>query len=213
LFNDAVLRMDAGRPRATFVRALLVTIVSTLAVVTDVRADVGVAIDIGRIAVDQKLSKGGSYQLPSIGVRNPGSETATYRMGVSYLQDQAEREPPSGWFTFSPATFELEPGATVPVQITLEIPTDAEPDDYAALIQAQIAPSGEGAQVGAAAASQLTFTVEPSTILEAWLLRGRRLMEAWSPWSYLLPIAAISTVAAGWLRHRYHFGFRVERRP
>jgi hypothetical protein len=187
--------------------------ICTLATAAIAGADVGVAIDIGRIAIDQRLSKGGSYMLPSIGVRNPGSETATYRMGVSYLQGQPEREPPSDWFTFTPATFTLEPGAALPVRIGLEIPTDAEPDDYAALIQAQIAPSGEGAQVGAAAASQLTFTVEPSTILEAWLVWGRQQMEDWSPWSYLLPIAAISTVAAGWLRHRYHFGFRVERRP
>lgn len=205
--------ITSWRTGGAFVWALLLIVIYTVATVAVARADVGVAIDIGRIAIDQTLSKGGSYQLPSIGVRNPGSETATYRMGVSYIQDQAEREPPSDWFTFTPATFTLEPGAAMPVRIALEIPTDAEPDDYAALIQAQIAPSGEGAQVGAAAASQLTFTVEPSTILEAWLVRGRRQMEDWSPWSYLVPIAAASTVAAGWLRHRYHFGFRVERRP
>ncbi|MGD9891340.1 MAG: NEW3 domain-containing protein [Dehalococcoidia bacterium] len=193
--------------------ALTIITVLMSVMAESIRADVGVAIDIGRITVDQTLSKGGSYQLPSIGVRNPGTEHSTYRMAVSSLQSQPEREPPSDWFTFSPESFALEPGAAQPVRVTLEIPTDAEPGDYAALIQAQIAPSGEGAQVGAAAASQLTFTVEPSTILEAWLVRGRRQMDAWSPWSYLLPIAAISTVAVGWLRHRYHFGFRVERRP
>lgn len=193
--------------------ALLIATVITVVPIAFVRADVGVAIDIGRMAINQKLSKGGSYQLPTIGVRNPGNEAASYQMGVSYLQDQPEREPPTDWFRFSPATFKLEPGAAQPVRIDLEVPTDAVPDDYAALVQAQIAPSGEGAQVGAAAASQLTFTVEPSTILEAWMLRGRRQMADWSPWSYVLPIAAISTVAAGWLRHRYNFGFRVERRP
>src|SRR5215211_6330170 len=60
-----------------------------LSVSTIALADIGVAMDVGKVAIDQKLEKGGSYQLPSIGVRNPGSETATYRMGVSYLQDQA----------------------------------------------------------------------------------------------------------------------------
>jgi hypothetical protein len=205
--------MNVRRRGGALIWALLITTTCTIVSIADARADVGVAIDIGRMAIDQKLSKGGSYQLPTIGVRNPGNEAATYQMGVSFLQDQPEREPPSDWFQFSPATFTLEPGATQPVRTMLDVPTDADPDDYAALIQAQIAPSGEGAQVGAAAASHLTFTVEPSTILEAWLLRGRQQMADWSPWSYVLPLAAISTVAAGWLRHRYNFGFRVERRP
>jgi hypothetical protein len=191
---------------------LLAAVVAGLAPYDVATADIGVAMDVGKVAIVQKLSKGGSYQLPSIGVRNPGSESATYRMAVTYLYNQSEEEPPSDWFRFSPAAFDLEPGASQPVQIRLEISTGAKPADYAALIQAHIAPSGEGAQVGAAAASKLSFTVEPSTILEAWLLRGRRQIDAWSPWSYILPIAAISTVAAGWLRHRYHFGFRVERR-
>ncbi|MGH2598299.1 MAG: hypothetical protein ACRDJ9_02815 [Dehalococcoidia bacterium] len=150
--------------------------------------------------------------MPAIGVRNPGSEPATYQMGVSSIQDQPERRPPGGWFRFSPEKFSLEPGATQPVQIVLGIPTDAEPDDYAALLQAQVAPSGEGAQVGAAAASHLTFTVEPSSMLEAWLLRGRGTIEEWSPWSYLLPPIVAVTASAWWLRRRFRLDLRVERR-
>jgi hypothetical protein len=100
----------------------------------------------------------------------------------------------------------------MPVRITLAIPTDADPDDYFALLRAQIAPAGEGAQVGAAAAAQLTFTVEPSTILEAWLLRGRRALGERAPWSYL--VLGIAAVAAPvwWLGRRYRLGLRVERR-
>lgn len=203
-------RREAG---GALIRAILLLMVCALLPAAAVRADIGVAIDIGRIDVDQQLSKGGSYALPRIGVRNPGSEATTYQMAVSQIQGQPQRAAPETWFAFSPSRFTLEPGATEPVRITLEVPTDAEPDDYAALLQAQIAPSGEGAQVGAAAASQLTFTVEPSTILEAWLLRGRRVMDDWSPWSYVLPLSVISTVAVGWLRHRYRFGVHVERRP
>jgi P pilus assembly chaperone PapD len=205
--------MKHPRLGGALIRALLIATLCGLVPLAVARADIGVAIDIGRIDIDQKLAKGGSYQLPVIGVRNPGTEPAAYQMGVSFIQDQAERRVPDGWFRFSPETFTLEPGATRPVRVSLDIPTDADPDEYAALLQAQIAPSGDGAQVGAAAAAQVTFTVEPSTILEAWLLRGRRQIAAWSPWSYLLPLAAVSTVAAGWLRHRYRIGFRVERRP
>ena len=177
-----------------------------------VHADIGVAIDVGKIAVDQRLSKGGSYQLPVIGVRNPGTEAATYEMGVSHLQGQPERPAPEDWFTFSPNRFTLEPGATQPVRVALAIPTDAGPDDYAVLLQARIAPSGEGAQVGAAAASPLTFTVKPSTILEAWLLRGQRTVADWSPWSFVLPALVAGVVAVRWLGHRYRLGLRLERR-
>ena len=37
-------------------------------------ADRGVSVDLGRIDIDQKLEPGGSYTLPTMGVRNPGSE-------------------------------------------------------------------------------------------------------------------------------------------
>jgi hypothetical protein len=66
--------------------------------------------------------------------------------------------------------------------------------------------------VGAAAAAPLTFTVEPSTILEAWLLRGQRALEDWAPWSYLIIAALVVAALIRWLRGRYRLGLRVERR-
>jgi hypothetical protein len=56
-----------------------------------------VAVDIGRIDVEQKLSRGGTYQLPTIGVRNPGTETTRYVMGISHIQDQSGRRAPADW--------------------------------------------------------------------------------------------------------------------
>jgi hypothetical protein len=201
------------RPQGgTLARAFLLAAIAALAGAGAVHADVGVAIDIGKITVDQRLAKGGSYQLPVIGVRNPGSEPSTYRMGVTYIEGQPERRPSANWFSFSPSQFSLEPGATQPVRIGLDIPPNAAPDDYAALIQAEIAPEGVGAQVGAAAASQVSFTVEPSTILEAWLLRVRRELEEMAPWSYLLPPLVAVTASAWWLRRRFRLDVRVERR-
>jgi hypothetical protein len=175
-------------------------------------ADVGVAMDVGRIEVEQRLAKGGSYQLPMIGVRNPGTETASYQMSTGPLQGQGQRRPPPDWFTFQPERFTLEPGATIPVRVGLEIPTDADPDDYYALLRAEVVSQGAGAQVGAAAAAPLTFTVEPSTILEAWLLRGQRALEDWAPWSYLIMAALVVAAMIRWLRRRYRLGLRVERR-
>ena len=198
---------------AACVGAPLAAVLLALAPVALVQADIGVALDVGRIRVDQRLSKGGTYHLPVVGVRNPGTEATAYEMGVSHLQGQPERRAPEGWFSFSPSRFTLDPGATQPVRVMLDIPTDADPDDYAALLQARVAPSGEGAQVGAAAASPLTFTVKPSTVLEAWLLRGRRTVGDWSPWSYILPSLLAGVIAVRWLGHRYRVGVRLERRP
>ena len=175
-------------------------------------ADVGVAIDIGKIDVSQRLAKGGTYQLPLIGVRNPGTEPTTYQMGVSHIEGEPQRRAPGSWFTFSPSQFTLQPGATQPVQVALDIPMNARPDEYAALLRAQIAPSGDGTQIGAAAASQLTFIVEPSTMLEAWLLRGRTAIDNRAPWSYVLPSLVALAAVMQWLRRRFRFGFSVERR-
>ena len=190
--------------RATGVRihALPVALILVLATAALAQADTGVAIDIGKIAVDQRLSKGGSYQLPVIGVRNPGSEPSTYQMGVSSIQGQAARRAPGGWFTFTPRQFILEPGATQPVRVTLDIPTNARPDDYAALLRVQVAPAGQGAQVGAAAASQLTFTVKPSSLLEAWLLRGRTALDDAAPWPHLLALLHLVALVVWWVRRR-----------
>jgi hypothetical protein len=174
------------------------------------RADQGVAVDLGRIAVDEELSKGGTYQLPVMGVSNPGTETTGYRMGVSYFEGQAEEEPPEDWFTFSPAEFELGPGKTQPVTVSLRIPPGARPADYLALLHSSIAPSGEGAQIGAAAGARLTFTVKPSTLLEAWTLRTRGEFDDLKPWSYLVPAALAVLAAATWTRRR--FSFNVSRR-
>lgn len=195
-------------------RLVVVVTVALAALLPDSRAgaDVGVALDVGRITIEQRLAKGGSYQLPTIGVRNPGSETTTYEMSAGHVEDQAQRRPPPDWITFTPDRFTLEPGATIPVRVTLEIPTDAEPDDYYVLLRAQVVTDGGGAQVGAAAAAPLTFTVEPSTLLEAWALRGRRALGEWAPWWYLLLGVGAVVVPAWWLGRRYRLGLRVERR-
>jgi hypothetical protein len=175
------------------------------------QSGIGVALDTGRVDVTQRLSKGGTYQLPVVGVRNPGSEAATYTMGTSFLEGQSGRRVPEGWFSFSPQRFTIAPGSTQPVRVTLDIPTRARPDTYAALLHAQVAPSGEGAQIGAAAAAPVTFAVRPSTLPEAWLLRGRSLLADHAPWWYVLPSLALAALALRWLTRR--FRFRLERRP
>jgi hypothetical protein len=131
-------------------------------------------------------------------------------MGVSYLENQPQRRAPSSWFTFSPAEFRLEPGETQPVTMTLTIPTGARPDDYGALLSAQLAPEGEGAEVGAAAGARLEFTVKPSNLLQAWQLKTETFFRDNAPWSYLVPTLVGVLAVGAWFSRR--FSFRLERR-
>lgn len=173
-------------------------------------ADKGVAIDLGAVDITQKLSRGGTYQLPVMGVRNPGTEQSDYVMTIGYFQDQKERQPAPAWFTFAPASFSLAPGETQAVRVELNIPTGARPDDYRALLEARLGAVGEGATVGAGAGARVSFTVKPSNLFQAWQLKAQTWMSDNGPWSYLVPLLAAFALAAWWLMRR--FEFRVARR-
>lgn len=174
-----------------------------------VRADVGVAVDVGAIEVDQPLTPGGTYRLPSIGVRNPGSVAGTYGMRVGGLTELGTAADPR-WFRFSPAEFELESGHKDHVEVTLQLPPDAPPGDYGALLSAEVAVPGAAAGVGAGAASQLTFRIAPASPLQGMLtwLHGR--WADWAPWPLVVLLAIAVGVSAHLLASR--FQVRVERR-
>lgn len=170
----------------------------------------GVALDLGRLDIAQTLTPGGGYRLPPIGVRNPGDEVTTYRIVVSHVQGQAGRPVPSEWFRFEPSKVTLKPGKTQKVQTRLSLPTGADPGDYEGLLAAQIVTKGEGAQVGAAAAAKVTFTVESATWLGGQWYRIRTFFSDHQPWTWLIP-ALLAGALLGWqLRRR--FSFQVARR-
>jgi hypothetical protein len=174
------------------------------------RADRGVALDLGRVEITDGLLGGGGYRLPVFGVRNPGDERTSYRMLVSYVTEQEGLEPPPGWFRFEPARFTLAPGATRKVSARIELPTWAEPGDYEALLAAEMATGGKGVQVGGAAASKVSFTVEPSSALDAYWLQTRRLLSEHAPFTWAVPLT-LALLAGGWTVRR-RFSVTVARR-
>jgi hypothetical protein len=174
------------------------------------RAARGVAIDLGRIEIEQKLTPGGSYRLPVMGVRNPGTETTSYVLKASPVEVEEREAPPVDWFHFSPAKLTLKPNQTRPVKVRLELPTGAHPGDYVALVGPQIVAEGDGAQVGAAAASRVTFSVEPATWLQAEWLKIKTFFSDHAPWSYVVPFVLLLALLAYRIRSR--FAFRIERR-
>jgi hypothetical protein len=191
-------------------KRLLVPVVVFLVAAAPAAASRGVAIDLGRIAIQQKLTPGGSYRLPTMGVRNPGTEATSYQLKATPLLLKGRKAPPEGWFRFSPSKLTLEPGESKPVKVRIELPTGAHPGDYVALIGPQIVTQGKGAQVGAAAASRLTFTVEPASWLQAWWLKLSTFFSDHRPWSIVVPAVLLLALLVWRLRSR--FSFRIERR-
>src|SRR6476619_6539855 len=93
-------------------------------------ADRGVALDLGKVEIEQALTPGGGYLLPPVGVRNPGDERTTYRMVVRSVAGQSRAPVPESWVHFSPSEVTLRPGQTRKVQPRLSLPTGAHPGGH-----------------------------------------------------------------------------------
>jgi hypothetical protein len=191
-------------------RFLLLAVAGLLVSSGAAAADRGVALDLGRLDVAQKLTPGGGYRLPPLGVRNPGDEVTSYQIVVSHVEGQAGKPIPSAWVHVRPEQLTLKPGRTEKVQARLDLPTGADPGDYEGLLAAQIVTKGKGAQVGAAAAAKLTFSVEASTWLGAQWYRLRTFLSGHEPWTWLIP-ALLATALLGWQMRR-RFALQVVRR-
>jgi hypothetical protein len=188
----------------------LFAVLTLLALPGTATASKGVAIDLGRIEILQNLTPGGSYRLPVMGVRNPGTETSSYELKASPLEIEGRQAPPGEWFHFSPRKLTLKPKQTQAVKVRIDLPTGADPGNYVALVGPQIVTKGRGAQVGAAAASRVTFSVEPATALEAYWLKLKTFFSDHAPWSYVVPLVLLLALLAYRIRSR--FAFRIERR-
>ena len=167
-----------------------------------VEADRGVGVNLGRIDVQDRLKPGGSYLLPGLGVINTGDEAGNYRLEVTYVEGQNQRRPPPSWLEFTPERFFLAPGQSRTIDIRIELPSGATPGDYFAFIEARPAAEAEGVTVGVAAATRLTFTVEPSSWLAAQRLRVSRFLRDIEPWSYVVE-GLILAGALAYLGRRY----------
>jgi len=167
-------------------------------------ADRGVALDIGRIDIEQALVPGGNYRLPAFGVRNPGDERTSYLLKVWPIRGDAKAPDPH-WVHFSPDRLTLRPNRIRRIQVRVILPSDAAPGDYAALIGPEIVGTGGGASVGGAAAARLTFTVESSSTLESWWRRLKGFLSDHMPWTLVVPAAVLAALLAEAMRRRYRF--------
>jgi hypothetical protein len=191
-------------------RFLLLALAGLLLSTAVASADLGVALDLGRLDISQTLTPGGGYRLPPLGVRNPGDEVTSYRIVVTHVDGQEGKPIPSDWFKFEPRQLTLKPGKTQKVQVRLSLPTGADPVHYEGLVAAQIVTKGKGAQVGAAAAAKVTFSVESSTWLGGLWYRVRTFFSDHEPWTWLIPALLAMALLGSQVRQR--FSFQIARR-
>jgi hypothetical protein len=186
--------------RASAVLIFLICVSASTAIAS--WADRGVAVDVGHVDVPEALLPGESYRLDPIGVRNPGGISSSYVMALDSVASERSH-PPAEWFEFRPETFELDPGAEERVEVTIQLPEETDSDEYEALISAQLAGEGEGPRVGAAAAVQLTFSVDAGP--DPWEM-------PWWAWWVIAGLAAslLLVLTARWVRARYRF--QIQRR-
>ena len=189
---------------------VLLALGSALLTASAAAADRGVALDLGKLEIAQKLTPGGGYRLPAVGVRNPGDDVTSYRIVVSHVQGQKGRPIPADWFSFEPRELTLQPGKTEKVQARLSLPTGADPGNYEGLVAAQIVTKRKGAQVGAAAAAKVTFAVESKTLLGAYWFEVKSWFSDNAPWTWIVP-ALLAAMLLAWQTRR-RFSFRVVRR-
>ncbi len=165
-------------------KSLILTIILLVLSTSLITAKIGVGVGLGQVQLDETLSPGGVYNLPTLPVLNTGDQDGEYEVEVTFLSDQQEFRPEATWFSFTPQSFPLSAGGSQPVEVTLTLPVDTRPGDYFAFLEAHPVQKAEGTTIGVAAATKLNFTVKPSGVLGAAIERIRSLIETNAPSSY-----------------------------
>ncbi len=165
---------------------LSIFIVTILSAPFFVLANVGVGVGLGKIEITEKLSPGGIYKLNSIPVLNTGDEAGAYEVAVTFMADQKESRPKEDWFIFEPKIFELAPGESKSVSVTMTLPMNAKPGAYFSFLEAHPTAKKEGVSIGVAAATKLYFTVAPKGVLGAFTARASSLLNQTAPGSFIV---------------------------
>ena len=153
-----------NRHRARWVFAVFTALVVVATLPSLAFAGAGVGIDPGEIKGLPPIEAGAPTTI-AVTVRNPGTESASYQMLAQPLNGVAELPIDPNWFSFEPATFDLDGGDAQEVKVTFTVPEGTDAGDYLTLVTVQLVlgePATSGAQVGAAVATKLYFTVTPT---------------------------------------------------
>ncbi|MCP6726647.1 MAG: hypothetical protein KJI69_01225 [Patescibacteria group bacterium] len=194
-------------------KIILLPIIVSLILPSLVFAGVGVGVNLGKIEIDEPLKPGGIYNFPSIGVINTGDETGDYELAVTYHQDQPEKRPAEEWFTFSPSSFQLEPGESQSVVVQLALPLKMTPGDYFSYLEAHpVIKAGPGTTIGVAAATKTYFTVAPANIFQAITYRISTFVVNNAPWTYVVLAMVAGAIVIVLFKRFFAFQFGIKRK-
>ena len=175
--------------------------------------DLGVGIGTGKIEVTEELKKGMEYNLPDLVVINTGDEDSRYTVDISYSSDQRELLPIREWFTFTPEQFDLQPGESQSVAISLKIPvTGVIPGEYFGYLEGKPIPDNPEGQtsIGISAAAKLTFTIAPSNIIEAVYYYVRNIFLKYQPWTTIVTSLAGLLLLRAIFRKFFSFDLNIK---
>lgn len=175
-------------------------------------AKIGVGVGLGKVQIEEPLSPGGIYNLPSLPVLNTGDEAGDYEVAITYQHEQEQLRPEEAWFSFNPKSFHLEAGGSQKVDISLSLPVKARPGDYFAYLEAHPTAKKEGVTIGVAAATKLYFTIKPSGVLGAAMARVRSILENNAPYSYWALAGLTALVVVLVLRRFFALELRLKRK-
>lgn len=96
----------------------------------------GLKLIPGGIRAEQALPCGKKYELPAFTVINTGTSAAEVLVTVEKTQRPGRTAAEPGWFSISPQRFIIQPGGEQRVKITISVPPEVAPGDYAVGIRA-----------------------------------------------------------------------------
>ncbi len=178
-----------------------------------VAGGMGVGVDVAEIEIDEVLTPGNVYHLPTVAVINTGDQTASYEVGITYLNNQQELMPSADWFEFDPQSFPLEPGTSKRVAPDLHLPRDAPPGDYFALIEAHpVIESSGGATIAIAVATKLRFSVKKISRAVSVLDAIGDFFRNTAPYCYIILGLVAAVIVVLLSRRFFRFRLKLERR-
>jgi hypothetical protein len=169
-------------------------------------ADTGVGIQAAAITLNRPALAGQTTPLPAAYIVNTGTSTTTVHASIKQLPDgKAGRVVPVSWILIARNDFGLKAKTPTTIALRVRVPRTAAPGAYRSDFLVSVGSSNHapgGASLGAAAATELRFTVAVPT--------GRQWRPSNAALITLAAAAALAALAA--LVRRTGIRLRLERR-
>ena len=203
--------VKANRLQLLYLGPLFVALLLALFLLApQAHADPGVEMTSGNIIIEDGLTPGRTYQLPSITITNTGDQPGDYVVVLSYRLGREQRSIPAEWVSFGPRRFLLSPQKSQDVAVILSIPEDGfRPGDYFAYIESHQVSPETGDIVGTAIATRLGFTLPASGWVSSSTERVRGFAENNADWGYIIVALILGPVLLYLPRYLFLRFFRI----